>query len=157
VEATVAAVVMALGLAGTLIPGLPGLPLIWLAALGYGLAGRFGVLGLVAMTAITALLAAGVTSKYVLASSRARTSGAPKSTILAGALCGFAGFFVVPVIGFVLGAVGGVLLAELRRVGSWARAWDSTREVVVGFGLGVLLEIAAGILMIVTWAIWVLL
>jgi uncharacterized protein len=157
VEAIVAAVVMALGLAGILVPGLPGLPVIWLAALGYGLAGRFGGPGVVAMTIITVLLAVGVTAKYVLASSRARTTGAPKSTILAGALCGFAGFFLVPVIGFVLGAVGGVLLAETRRLGSWARAWDSTREVVVGFGLGVLLEIAAGILMIVTWTIWVLL
>jgi uncharacterized protein YqgC (DUF456 family) len=154
--AAVAAVVMAVGLVGTIVPLVPGLPLIWLAALGYGLAGDFGPSGAVAMAAITFLLVLGVAAKYLLASRGATSSGAPRSTILAGALLGFAGFFVVPVIGFILGAVLGVLLAERRRLNDWARGWESTKGVLVGFGIGVVLEVLAGLLMILTWALWAL-
>ena len=147
---------MAVGLAGTVIPLLPGLPIIWAAAAGYGALEGFGAVGLLAMVAITVLLAGGVTGKFVLARRRASTTGAPTTTIGAGALLGFIGFFVVPVIGFVLGAVLGVLLAERRRLHDWSRAWVSARGVIAGFGIGVLLEIGAGLLMIGCWVAWVL-
>lgn len=154
--AAVVAVVMAVGLAGTIVPFVPGLPLIWLAALGYGLAQDFDSSGIVAMAAITFLLVVGVAAKYLLASHRATSAGAPSSTILAGVLLGFAGFFIVPVVGFILGAVLGVLLAERRRLNDWSRGWESTKQVLVGFGIGVVLEVLAGLLMILSWALWVL-
>jgi uncharacterized protein YqgC (DUF456 family) len=154
--AAVVAVVMAVGLVGTIVPFVPGLPLIWLAALGYGLAQDFDSSGIVAMAAITFLLVVGVAAKFLLASRRATSAGAPSSTILAGVLLGFAGFFIVPVVGFILGAVLGVLFAERRRLNDWARGWESTKQVLVGFGIGVVLEVLAGLLMILSWALWVL-
>jgi uncharacterized protein len=154
--AAVVAVAMAVGLVGTIVPFVPGLPLIWLAALGYGLAQDFDSSGIVAMAAITFLLVVGVAAKFLLASRRATSAGAPSSTILAGVLLGFAGFFIVPVVGFILGAVLGVLFAERRRLNDWARGWESTKQVLVGFGIGVVLEVLAGLLMILSWALWVL-
>jgi uncharacterized protein len=151
------ALVMAIGLVGTVVPVLPGTLLIWGAALAYGLAGTFGRAGAVAMTAITILLLAGAAAKYVLAHRRARVTGAPTSTIAAGALGGIIGFFAIPVIGFVLGGVLGILFAERRRTNDWERAWASTRHVLAGFGIGVLVEVGAGLAMIGCWVIWVLL
>ncbi len=145
---------MAAGLVGTVVPLIPGLPLIWAAALGYGLIGGFAFVDAVAMSLITVLLAVGVLAKYVLASRRAGTMRAPRSTLVSGGLLGMVGFFVVPIVGFLLGAVLGVLLAERRRSTDWPMAWVAAKQVITGFGLGVLIEIGAGILMIGCWALW---
>ena len=155
--AAAVALVMAIGLVGTVVPVLPGLLLIWGAALAYGLAGTFGTTGTIAMAAITLLFLAGTAAKYVLAHRRARVTGAPTGTIAAGAVLGLIGFFVVPVIGFVLGGVLGILFAERHRLNDWGRAWESTRHVLTGFGIGVLVEVGAGLLMIVCWVVWALL
>jgi uncharacterized protein YqgC (DUF456 family) len=149
------ALVMAAGLAGAIVPAVPGLPLIWAGALGYGIVEEFGPEGVAAMTVITLLLLLGAASKYVLAHRRARAAGAPRGSIVTGALFGFVGFFVIPVVGFFVGAPLGVLLAERRRVGDWGAAWASTRGVIAAFGIGVLLEMAAGVGMIAAWVMWV--
>jgi uncharacterized protein len=155
--AAVAVVVMAIGLVGSVVPFIPGLPLIWIAAFGYGVAEGFDRAGVVAMIAITAVMIVGIAIKYALAHSSARKSGAPFTTIAFAAVLGFVGFFVIPVIGFIVGAVLGVLVAERRRLSDWGPAWRSTRAVIVAFGLGTLLEMGAGILMILCWVAWWLL
>jgi uncharacterized protein YqgC (DUF456 family) len=150
------ALVMAVGLIGTVLPFVPGLPLIWGAALVYGLIEGFGITGLVAMAAITVVAIAGMAAKIVLPQRRATTSGAPKSTLLVGSIAGIIGFFVIPIVGLPVGAVAGVYLAEYWRTADPGTAWRSTKQVIVGFGLGALFEMSAGIVMIVSWVVWVL-
>jgi uncharacterized protein len=154
VTAAIALVVMALGLVGSVVPFIPGLPLIWVAALGYGVVEGFDSTGVIAMVLITVLMVGGIAIKYMLAHSSARKSGAPLTTIGFAAVLGFVGFFVIPVIGFIIGAVSGVLLAERRRLGDWPAAWASTKRVIVAFGVGAVLEITAGVLMIAVWIAW---
>jgi uncharacterized protein YqgC (DUF456 family) len=149
------ALVMAAGLVGTILPAVPGLPLIWAGALVYGFIEEFGTEGVAAMTLITLFLVVGVASKYVLANRRARDSGAPRGSLVAGGMLGFVGFFVIPVVGFFVGAALGVLLAERRRAGEWGAALVSTKGVIAAFGIGVLLEMAAGVAMIAAWVVWV--
>lgn len=149
------ALVMAIGLAGTILPFVPGLPLIWGAALVYGVTESFGTVGVVAMVVITGLLISGISAKIVVPQRRATAGGAPRSTLVLAALAGIVGFFVIPVVGLPVGAVAGVLVAEYRRTNDWAAARRSTKEVVIGFGIGTLIEMAAGLAMIVTWVIWV--
>ena len=148
------AVMMVAGLLGTVVPLIPGLPLIWAAALGYGFLGGFSLVDALVMTWMSMLLLAGIGAKYVLASRRSTAAPTSRSTLVAGGLLGVAGLFVVPVVGFVLGAAGGVLLAERRRSTDWSSAWSATKHVITGFGVGVLLEIGAGLLMIGCWAVW---
>lgn len=149
--------VMGIGLLGTLVPLVPGLPLIWAAALIYGLIVGFGTAAWIAMTVITFLMIGGIMAKVVLPQRRASAGGTPRSTLIVGAIVGLIGFFAVPVVGLPLGAVVGVFLAERRRTDDWSRALRSTKAVVVGFGLGALVEMGAGIAMIASWALWVLL
>jgi uncharacterized protein YqgC (DUF456 family) len=150
------ALVMAVGLAGTIVPMLPGLLLIWGAALAYGLLGSFGAAGVVAFTVITGLLVVGTAAQYVMAHRSGAAGGAARSSLVLGAVAGVVGFFVVPLVGFFVGAVLGVLLAEQVRLGSWDRAWRSTRAVIRGFGIGLLVELGCGTAMILTWVLWVL-
>ncbi|MGH2787127.1 MAG: DUF456 family protein [Actinomycetota bacterium] len=151
----VVAATMAVGLLGVVVPFVPGLPLIWLAALVYGLIEGFDGAGVVGMVVITALLVAGIVAKVLIPSHRAVAGGAPRSSIVVAAGTGLIAFFLIPVVGLPVGAVGGLLAAEYRRLNDWQQAWQSTRIVVVGFGVGVLVEFAAGIGMIVAWMLWV--
>ena len=47
---------------------------------------------------------------------RMRSAGVPALSIMVGGVLGIIGFFLIPVIGLVIGFVGGVFLAELMRL-----------------------------------------
>lgn len=148
--------VMLVGLVGTVVPVLPGLLLIWAAGVAWvGLDG-WGAARIAVGILLTVLLVVGTIVKYVLPARAASGAGAPRSTLLAGAAGAVVGFFVIPVVGLLVGAVLGIYLAERQRLGSHGLAWPSTRAVLVGVGLGVLVEIAAGLVMVAVWAVGVL-
>lgn len=149
------AVVIAVGLAGILVPVLPGSVLI----LGGVLVWTLDVGGSVAwvvFAVVTVLLAAGTVVKYAVPGKRLKTAGIPASTQWAGAGLAIVGFFVVPVVGIFLGFVLGIYLAEHRRVGS-ALAWPSTKHALKAVGLSILIELAAGALAAGTWVVGVFL
>lgn len=147
--------VIALGLVGVLVPVLPGLALVWGAVLVWALVEQ-STLGWVVLGVATALLAAGTVVKYVVPGRRLRRAGVPwRSTALGGAL-GVVGFFVVPVVGLLLGFVLGVYLAERQRLGGHGPAWQSTRQALAAAGWSVLIELAAGMAMAATWLAGVL-
>lgn len=149
------ALVMVAGLIGTVLPFVPGLPLVWAAALFYGLVAGFGATGWISFAIITILAVVGVVAGIVLPHRHVSERGAPFSTVLAGIAGGVVGFFVIPIIGLPLGAVVGVLLAERVRTADWGEAWTATRNMIVGFGIGALAQVACGLGMIITWVVWV--
>jgi uncharacterized protein len=57
----------------------------------------------------------------------------------------------------VVGGVLGIYLAELARLRQPGPAWDSTRAALVAIGIGLLIELTAGVLMFGTWllGVWV--
>ena len=147
---------MLAGIVGTVLPFIPGLPIVWAAALAYGLAGGFDGAGWVAFPLISVLFVVGMAAGFLLPARKATEAGAPRSTMLVGLLGGIVGFFFVPVIGLPLGAAAGVLVAERSRLGDWGPAWVSTKALIVGFGVGALAQMGAGILMMLLWISWVL-
>jgi uncharacterized protein YqgC (DUF456 family) len=151
------ALAMLAGLVGTALPLIPGLPIVWLAALIYGLAEGFDTVGTAAFGVISLLAIAGIVGGIVLPHRHVAARGAARSSVLAGAAGAVIGFFVIPVIGLVIGGVVGIYAMEYRRTGDGAAAWSTTKTLLVGFGLGVLLELTAGILMVMTWVAWLLL
>lgn len=143
-------VAMALGLIGTVVPVLPGLPLIWGAALAGFLTAGWDRTGTITMTVLTLLLVSGVAAKYVLPARRAGQTASGRSLLWAAAGA-VVGFFVIPVVGFAVGGVAGLYLAEHRRTGDPEAARANTVMAIRRFGIGVLLEVAAGISMILVW------
>ncbi len=154
-EALVAAV-MAIGVIGVVVPLLPGLLLIWAAGLWWTVADGGGPARWTVFAVLTALLVAGTVTKYVLPARSAAARGAPASTLLAGAVGAVIGFFVIPVIGLVIGGVAGIFLAELARLGDAGRAMSATWAALVGIGIGILVELTAGLAMVLTWVVGLL-
>lgn len=142
---------MLVGLVGTVLPLLPGLPVIWAAGLVWALQSS-GSLRWVVLAVLTALLVLGTVAHYALPA-RSLGGRAPRSTLLLG-LCGaLVGMVVIPVVGFPVGGVAGVFVAESRRTRSGREAWESTRRVLVAFGIGMAVEVSAGVLMVLVWAV----
>ncbi|HSK90775.1 MAG TPA: DUF456 domain-containing protein [Euzebyales bacterium] len=154
-EVLLVALLMALGLAGVILPFLPGLPIMWGAALLYGIMTTFGTLGWAAMAAITVLAVIGMAASIVLPDRAGAAAGASRSTRLFAGLAGLVGFFVIPVIGFPIGICLGVLLAQYRRTGDWDGAVQSTVAVLKGVGAGILVELGAGLAIVPIWIAWV--
>jgi uncharacterized protein YqgC (DUF456 family) len=140
---------MVVGVAGTVVPGLPGLPVIWVAGLVWAL-NSGGTARWVVLAVLTALLAAGTAAQYVLPARRLG-GRVPRSTMLLGAAGAVVGFFVIPLVGLVVGGVAGVYAAEAARTRDHAAAWDATKRVLAGFGLAMAVEVGAGLAMVATW------
>jgi uncharacterized protein YqgC (DUF456 family) len=150
------ALVIAVGLVGVVVPFLPGSALIgaaivvWAAVTGGGTAWGLAALGVV-------LLVAGAVVKYAVPGRRLQAAGVPTRTLVVGGAGAVVGFFVVPVIGLVLGFLAGVFLAEWQRLGDAARARSATWQAVRAVGLGLLIELCFGLLAAVVWAVGVVL
>jgi uncharacterized protein YqgC (DUF456 family) len=151
----VVAIVMVIGVGGTVLPILPGLWLIGAAALGYGLFGGFGAVGWVAMALITGLAVAGTASGVYLPQRKAASIGVPWWGQLASLVCAVAGFFIVPVIGAPLGFVVGILLVTLARErnfqGALTATWATLKSMLMASGL----QFAVGLAMVAVWVLWV--
>jgi uncharacterized protein len=150
------AVAMAVGAVGTIVPLVPGLALVWGAALAYGLVEGFGTTGTAVFTVITALVAAGTVAGWVVPARVAGAAGAARSSVLLGVVAAVVGFFVIPVVGLVVGGVAGVYVGELQRTGDGAVAWRATRATLAGFGLAALVQLAVALVVAAAWVVWVL-
>ncbi len=135
-----------------LLPVLPGLVLVWGAVGVWALTVRSPVAWLV-LAGATALFVGGTVLKYVVPGRRLRRAGMPWSTMAAGAALGLVGFFVLPVVGLLIGFVLGVYLAELARLGSHERASRSTRQAAAAAGWSALIELSAGVAIGLLWLV----
>jgi hypothetical protein len=142
---------MAVGLVGIFVPVLPGLVLVWGGGLWWAIADGGGPARWAVLAVMTVLLVLGTLAKYILPTRAAADAGAPLSTLLIGAVGAIAGFFIVPVVGLLVGGVAGVYLAELVRLRDWHQAVASTRAALIAVGIGMLVELAAGLAMALTW------
>jgi len=145
--------VIAVGVVGVLLPVLPGTALVATAVLVWAIQGGttgFWVFGAAAL----GLLALGTVVKYAVPGRRLKQSGIPARTQLIGALVGVIGFFLVPVVGVLIGFVLGIYLAERARLGATA-AWPSTKQAMRAVGLSILIELAAAVLAAFTWLVGV--
>ncbi|MDT5241606.1 MAG: uncharacterized protein QOD97_3804, partial [Mycobacterium sp.] len=102
---------------------------------------------------VTALLAATLLIKYLWPMRRMRSADVRTSSLFAGAVLGIIGFFVVPVLGLVIGFVLGVYLAELANRRDQRLAWTSTVHAIKGVALSVGVELAGGLLATVVWVV----
>jgi uncharacterized protein len=149
-------IVIAVGLMGVLVPVLPGLALVWAAILVWALEVGAGV-GWTVLALVTPLFAAGTVVKYVVPGRRLRRAGIPWRSTAVGAVLGLVGFFVIPVVGLVLGFVLGVYLAEWQRLRAPGPAWQSTKQALAAAGMSMLIELGAGLAMTGCWLAGVLL
>jgi uncharacterized protein YqgC (DUF456 family) len=155
-EQVLVGLAMVAGLVGVLLPVLPGLLLIWAAGLWWTIADGGGAVRWTVFGVLTALFVLGTVAKYVLPARSAAARGAPVTTLAAGAAGAVVGFFAIPVVGAPVGGVAGIYLAEYARLRHGGRAWLSTRAALVAIGIGLLIELTAGVLMFGGWLLGLL-
>ncbi|WP_180357295.1 DUF456 domain-containing protein [Streptomyces sp. TLI_146] len=143
--------VMLLGLLGVLVPGVPGLAIVWAAVAWWALSDATGTAWAV-LAGATGLLLLAQSLKLVMPPRRLRAAGAPRRSLLTGGVAAIAGFFLLPVVGGILGFLGGLYGAERMRLGSHGAGWTSARTVLRSGGYSVLMELLACLLVVGTWA-----
>ena len=150
------AVAIAVGLVGVLVPLLPGTLLVYAAIAVWAFVEQ-NTVGWVVLGVVTAVLGASLLIKYLWPVKRMRAADVSPTTLAAGAVAGVIGFFVIPVLGLLIGFVLGVYLAELAHRRDQRRAWASTVHAVKGAALSVGVELAGGMLATAAWVVGVVL
>ncbi len=145
------ALAIAVGLVGIVVPLLPGTLLV------------FGAIAVWAVVEhnVTSWVTLGVVGradwrsrpliKYLWPVRRMRAADVSTWSLVAGAVLGIIGFFVIPVLGLVIGFVLGVYLAELAHRRDQRVAWTSTVHAVKGVALSVGVELCGALLATVAW------
>jgi len=142
-------IAIAVGVVGVVVPLMPGSGLVAVAILVWALVVDTALAWVFAAVA-GVLLAAGVAVKYAVPGRHLRAKGVPTRTLLFGAVLGLVGFFVIPVVGLLVGFVLGIYLSELQRVGRRA-AWPATKAAVKAVGLSMLIELTAALAAAAVW------
>ena len=150
----IVALMMVVGLVGTVIPVLPGILLVWVAVLVWAIAGDGSDVGRWVVLAIaTAVAGTAVVLSAILPGRRAAATGAPRSLMWIVALGTLVGFFVIPVVGALVGGPVAAYVAELVRLRDRPAAWRSAVEALKGFGIGVAIQLVGGVTIAATWLI----
>jgi uncharacterized protein YqgC (DUF456 family) len=144
------ALAIAVGLVGIVVPLIPGILLVF-GAIAVWAVVENNVTAWVTLGVVTAVVAASTLIKYLWPMRRMRAADVGTSTLVAGAALGVIGFFVIPVVGLVIGFVLGVYLAELARCHDQRVAWTSTVHALKGVALSVGVELAGALLATVAW------
>jgi uncharacterized protein len=144
-----------IGLVGILVPLLPGSVLVFVAILVWALVERTTV-AWVTLGLAVGFLGVALLIKYLWPMKRMRSADVGTWSLLAGGVLGIVGFFVVPVVGLVLGFVLGVYLAELAVRHDHRLAWASTVHAMKGVALSIVVELAGALMATATWLIAVL-
>jgi uncharacterized protein len=149
-EILIAAVLIVVGLVGIVVPVLPGLVLV-AAGVAVWAIPRGDVLGWSVLGTALAVIVVGSVVKYLVPGRKLRDAGVPGRSVALGAVLGVVGFFVVPVVGLLLGFVLGVYLAELARLRTSALAWLSTRGALGAVGWSIVIELVTGVAAAGVW------
>ena len=144
------ALAIAVGLVGIVVPLLPGTLLVFGAIAVWAFVEN-NVTAWVTLGVVAAVLAASTLIKYLWPMRRMRAADVSTWSLVAGAVLGIVGFFVIPVVGLVIGFVLGVYLAELANRRDQRLAWTSTKHAVKGVALSVGVELAGALLATVAW------
>jgi uncharacterized protein len=125
---------MLVGLAGSVLPGLPGVPLIFLSALVYAILTDFEYVGTLVVVLLGLFAAIAFVTDFAATTYGARRFGASNWGTLGGAVGGIVGalagalfFGIGALFGLILGAIGGVFLGEYLRDRRGDRAVEGTQ------------------------------
>ncbi|PZT68220.1 DUF456 domain-containing protein [Streptomyces sp. SW4] len=150
VDLLLVGLVILLGLCGVLLPGVPGSLLVWAAVMWWALKDP-RPLSWAVLVGATVVLLLSQAVRWALPPRRLRPGGADGRLMAYGGAGALAGFVLVPVLGAVLGFLGGVYLAERIRLGRHGEARAAVRTTMRSGGSSVLAELYACLLITGAW------
>jgi len=145
------ALAIAVGLVGIVVPILPGALLVAAAILAWAFVEN-NATAWVTFGIAAALIGVSTVIKYTWPVQRMRAAEVRTSSLLLGGVFGIIGFFVIPVLGLVIGFVLGIYLAELANRHDQRLAWTSTKHALKGVALSMFIELTGALLATAVWA-----
>jgi hypothetical protein len=143
-------VALAVAAAGIIVPVLPGTFLALGALLAWALV-TGGPIAWGAFAGMALIIGAGQVLKYLLPHKSLTAAGIPGRSILVGGVAAIIGFFAIPVVGLVVGFIGGLYLAAHVRLRDWTLARQSTWAAMKATGFSILIELGALMLAAAVW------
>ena len=140
--------IVLIGLIGTVLPIIPGTILIFAGALLYALVDGFQVVGWPTLVVLGVLAVVATTADLWASSIGAKIGGASGWSVVIGLLAGLVGFVIFTLPGAIIGAILGVLLTEIVRVGDWRQALKAGSGWVVGWILSTVVQLGIGLIMV---------
>ncbi|MCU1633740.1 MAG: hypothetical protein JWM61_2392 [Micrococcaceae bacterium] len=145
---------IAVGIAGVVVPILPGSILIIVSLLTWALPVA-STEGWVVFAIGTVLAGAGLGAGVVLTGRTLKQRRIPGRSVTIGVLLGVVGMFVIPVVGLFVGFALGLFASEYARQRDARAAVTSSLHALKATGLGILAELALACLAGTTWVIGV--
>jgi uncharacterized protein YqgC (DUF456 family) len=147
-------VLMAAGLAGSVLPVLPGPPLIVAGALVHAIATDFRPVGGGRLALLVALAVASYALEYGVTALGARRLGGSRWAVIGAVAGGIVGLVLGP-LGLVIGPLIGAVAAELLATGELRQSVRSGVGAVLGAVAGVVMKLAVSVAMVGLFAWWV--
>ncbi len=140
--------------AATVVPIFPATAVIWGLTLLYGVVTGFGTRGLIFFAFITLLAIASFVTDEILGVAGARKGGARWISIVIASIVGFiSSILLTPIAGILLTIVA-LFLAENYYKGDAEKAWEATKQMLIGWGWAIVARLGIGLVQIVLWAAW---
>lgn len=144
----VTAIIMLIGLVGSVLPLVPGPPLIWLGALYYAWRTDWLEVGWPILVLLLVLALVGGTADWWMGYLGASSGGASIWATLASMVGGIAGFFIFSVPGMLIGSIGAIALVEYGRHRDWRKTLRAGGGYLVGSLLAAVVEVVIALVMI---------
>lgn len=145
---------IAVGIAGVVVPVLPGSILIIVSLLVWALTVASAE-GWAVFAIGTVLAGAGLAAGLVLTGRTLKRRQIPGRSVTIGVVLGIVGMFLIPVIGLFVGFAVGLFASEYARQRNGGAALQSSLHALKATGLGILAELALACLAGTTWVIGV--
>lgn len=151
----ICALAIVVGAVGIIVPVLPGSLLIALSLLVWAVV-ISEPLGWVVFGIGVVFVAAGMLSSAVLTGRTMKRRQIPGRSVVFGLILGIVGFFLIPVVGLLVGFALGLFLSEYQRQKEVKPAISSSVAALKATGLGILAEFGFAALAGGTWVVGVL-
>jgi uncharacterized protein len=140
--------------AGTIIPIFPGPTVMWVFVLIHGIVTGFGLRGGIFFGVISLLTIASWFTDNIFSIRGARQGGAEWSSVAIATAAGLVGsLFLTPLGGIALTLLA-LYLLELRHKRDAEKAWQATKEMLLGWGWATLIRLGLGLGVLTLWGIW---
>ncbi len=149
-------ILILIGMLGTVLPVVPGIPLAFVGMLLAAWAGGFEKISILTIVVLGLLTAASVAVDFFASLIGAKRAGASKMAMLGGALGGLIGFFILNIVGLIIGPFIGVVAVEMFRGKSAREAGKIGFGTWIGMAVGMALKVglAFAMLGIFLFALW---
>jgi uncharacterized protein YqgC (DUF456 family) len=139
---------------GTLIPIFPAPTVMWGFILLYGITTGFETRGWILFAIITVLTIISTLADNFFTIRGARQGGARWASVAIASVVGFiAGLMLTP-IGGILVSVGALFAAETAFTHNTEKAWEATKQWLLGWGWATAVRLAIGFVALTLWVAW---